>query len=74
MELVLTDEQKLLRDSAATTGTVMILIGAPVPVLAGIIYDRFHSYDIAFMYVASLTLVATLVASALVPPKKASSP
>jgi sugar phosphate permease len=49
----------------------MILVGAPVPVLAGIIYDRFHSYDIAFMYVAILTLVATLVASALVPPKKA---
>jgi len=49
---------------------VMILIGAPVPVLAGIIYDRFHSYDIAFLYVVILTFVAALLASALVPPKK----
>jgi sugar phosphate permease len=50
---------------------VMILIGAPVPVVAGIIYDRFDSYDMAFIYVAILTLVAALLASALVPPKKA---
>jgi MFS family permease len=49
----------------------MILLGAPVPVLAGIIYDRFDSYDIAFTYVVILTFVAALVASALVPPKKA---
>jgi sugar phosphate permease len=48
----------------------IILIGAPVPVVAGIIYDRLHSYDIAFLYVAILTLVATLLASAMVPPKK----
>jgi sugar phosphate permease len=52
---------------------VMILIGAPVPVLAGIIYDRFHSYDIAFMYVVILTLVATFLTFALVPPKKTSA-
>jgi len=50
---------------------VMILVGAPVPVLAGMIYDRFHSYDIAFIYVVSLILVASLLASVLVPPKKA---
>ncbi len=50
---------------------MMILIGAPVPVLAGIIYDRFHSYDFAFMYVAILTLAATLLAFALAPPRKA---
>jgi MFS family permease len=50
---------------------VMILLGAPVPVLAGIIYDRSESYDIAFLYVAILTLVATLLTFALVPPKKA---
>jgi MFS family permease len=49
---------------------VMILIGAPVPVLAGIIYDRFDSYDIAFLYVVILIFVAALLASALVPPKK----
>jgi sugar phosphate permease len=49
----------------------MILIGAPVPVLAGIIYDRFHSYDIAFVYVVILTLVSALLAFALVPPKQA---
>jgi len=49
----------------------LILIGAPVPLLAGIIYDRFQSYDIAFLYVAILTLVAALLASALAPPRKA---
>jgi sugar phosphate permease len=48
----------------------MILIGAPVPVVAGIIYDRFQSYDIAFIYVVTLTFVCALLASALVPPKK----
>jgi sugar phosphate permease len=52
----------------------MILIGAPVPVVAGIIYDRFDSYDIAFLYVIILTLVAALLASALVPPKKTEGP
>jgi MFS family permease len=50
---------------------VMILIGAPVPALAGIIYDRFGSYDIAFIYVVILTFLAALIATALVPPKKA---
>jgi sugar phosphate permease len=49
----------------------MILLGAPVPMLAGIIYDRSHSYDIAFAYVVVLTLVAALLTTALVPPKKA---
>ena len=49
----------------------MIILGAPVPALAGIIYDEFGSYDIAFVYVATLTLVAMLVAPTLVPPKKA---
>jgi len=48
----------------------MILIGAPVPVLAGIIYDRFGSYDIAFIYVVVLTFFTALLATALVPPKK----
>jgi sugar phosphate permease len=48
----------------------MILLGAPVPALAGIIYDRFGSYDIAFTYTVALTLVAALLASALVPPRK----
>jgi sugar phosphate permease len=50
---------------------VMILIGAPVPVVAGLIYDRFGSYDIAFVYVVVLTLITALLATALVPPKKA---
>jgi MFS family permease len=49
---------------------VMILLGAPVPFLAGRIYDRFQSYDIPFAYVVILSLVATLLASALVPPRK----
>lgn len=48
----------------------MILVGAPVPALAGIIYDRFGSYDIAFTYTVALILVAALLASALVPPRK----
>jgi sugar phosphate permease len=49
---------------------VMILIGAPVPVVAGVIYDRFGSYDIAFLYVVIFSLVTALLAIALVPPKK----
>ena len=49
---------------------VMILIGAPVPVVAGIIYDRFGSYDIAFIYVVIFTFVTALLATALLPPKK----
>jgi sugar phosphate permease len=49
---------------------VMILIGAPVPFLAGIIYDRFGSYDIAFIYVVVFTFVTALLSSTLVPPKK----
>jgi sugar phosphate permease len=52
---------------------IMIVIGAPVPFLAGRIYDRFQSYDIPFAYVVILTLVAMLLASALVPPKRARS-
>ncbi len=39
--------------------------------LAGIIYDRSDSYDTAFAYVVVLTLLAALLATALVPPKKA---
>jgi sugar phosphate permease len=49
---------------------ILIVIGAPVPLVAGMIYDRFHNYDIAFIYVAILTVVATFLAAALVPPKK----
>ena len=49
---------------------VMILIGAPVPVVAGLIYDRFGSYDIPFVYVVVLTFVTALLATALVPPRK----
>lgn len=49
---------------------IMIVIGAPVPFLAGRIYDRFQSYDLPFAYVVILALVATLLAPALVPPKR----
>ncbi len=52
---------------------IMIVIGAPVPFLAGRIYDRFQSYDIPFAYVVILALVAAVLASALVPPKRARS-
>jgi len=51
----------------------MVLIGAPVPVVAGIIYDRFDSYDIAFIYVVIFSFVTALLASALVPPRKKST-
>lgn len=49
---------------------VMILIAAPVPVVAGRIYERYGSYDFAFMYIIALTFVTVLLASMLVPPKK----
>jgi cyanate permease len=53
---------------------VMILLGAPVPLVAGIIYDKFQSYDIAFVYVTALTFVAMLLALALIPPNKTQPP
>lgn len=49
---------------------IMILIGAPVPLVAGMIYDRVHSYDLAFVYVVIFTLLATVCACGLVPPKR----
>jgi len=48
----------------------MIFIAAPVPLVSGIIYDKFHSYDIAFMYVVIIIFVAAVCATVLVPPKK----
>jgi len=47
-----------------------VLFSAPVPVLSGIIYDKTHSYDIAFIYTIVLTLGASICAFALRPPKK----
>jgi MFS family permease len=53
---------------------ILIVICAPVPLVAGMIHDRLHSYDIAFIYVVVLTLVAMLLGTALVPPTKKTPP
>jgi MFS family permease len=53
---------------------VMILIGAPVPFAAGLIYDRFDSYDLAFIYVIVFTFVTALVSPTLIPPRKKQQP
>ena len=52
----------------------LLLAVVSIPVLAGIIYVRFGSYDIPFIYVVTLTLVSALLATALVPPKKTKPP
>ena len=49
---------------------VMILIGAPIPLVAGLIYDRLHSYDIVFVYVIAILFIATICAFFMRPPLK----
>lgn len=50
----------------------MILLGAPVPLAAGMIYDKFNSYDVAFGYVIILVLASVVSGFFLVPPRKSS--
>lgn len=49
---------------------VMVVFSAPVPMVAGIIFDKLDSYDIAFIYVTILIGVAVLCGTFLAPPKK----
>jgi hypothetical protein len=51
----------------------MILLAAPVPVVAGRIYETYGSYDYAFMYIIAFTFITVLLASMLIPPKKKSA-
>ena len=51
----------------------MIFAGAPIPLVAGLIHDRLHSYDIIFIYVIILLFAATLCALLLAPPSKKTS-
>lgn len=52
---------------------VIILAGAPIPLVAGLFYDKMHSYDIPFIYVVILLFIATVCAVLLAPPSKAHS-
>lgn len=49
---------------------IVIFFGAPVPYLAGLAFDHFKSYDLAFIPTISLLFIATGCAWFLFPPKK----
>ena len=49
---------------------IMIPITAPVPFLAGLIFEHYKSYDLAFMPIITMVLVATACAWFLYPPQK----
>jgi MFS family permease len=62
---------------APITGFFMpfiIALGAPVPFVAGLIFDHYGSYDWAFIPVVAMVCVAALCAWFLYPPRKADSP
>ena len=48
------------------------LLASPVPLIAGTMYDRFNSYDIAFIYVITLVLASAIIGFFLIPPKSPS--
>jgi len=49
---------------------ITIVFGAPIPFLAGLIFDRYGSYDLAFMPVAALALVGAFCAWFMYLPQK----
>ena len=49
---------------------IMIPITAPVPLLAGLIFDKFGNYDFAFIPILVFLLLATIFAWFLYPPQK----
>jgi sugar phosphate permease len=49
---------------------IVIPISAPVPFLAGIIHDRLHSYDWAFIPIIIMVFIATACSFMMTPPKK----
>ncbi|MFO7963793.1 MAG: MFS transporter [Desulfobacterales bacterium] len=58
---------------APITGFVtpfMILFGAPVPFIAGLIHDRLHSYDAAFIPIIVMVLISAVCCFIMTPPKK----
>ena len=48
---------------------IIILFGAPVPWIAGVLFDHFKSYDLAFIPITALLFIAAICAWFLYPPK-----
>ena len=51
-------------------GPFIITFCAPVPVVAGLIFDHYKSYDLAFMPITIMLFIATAFAWFLYPPQK----
>ena len=49
---------------------ILILVAAPVPVLAGMIYDHYKSYDLAFIPIVAILILGAVCAWFLFPPQK----
>jgi len=61
---------------APITGFVtpfMIVFGAPVPFVAGLIHDRFHNYNAAFIPIIIMVLASAVCCFVMTPPKKKTS-
>ena len=48
----------------------MIVLTAPVPFLAGMIHDHYHTYDLAFIPIMALLVLSALSCLIMTPPKK----
>jgi MFS transporter, OFA family, oxalate/formate antiporter len=62
---------------APITGFVtpfMIVFGAPVPFVAGLIHDRFHNYDAAFIPIVVMVLLSAVCCFIMTPPRKKNMP
>ncbi|MBU4001569.1 MAG: MFS transporter, partial [Proteobacteria bacterium] len=49
---------------------ILILVAAPVPVVAGMIFDHYKSYDLAFIPIIIFVFIAAVCAWFLYPPQK----
>jgi hypothetical protein len=49
---------------------ILILVAAPVPVLAGMVFDHYKSYDLAFIPIIIFLFIAAACAWFLYPPEK----
>ena len=49
---------------------IMLPFTAPLPVIAGVIFEKYNSYDLAFMPIIGYLFIATIIAWFLYPPQK----
>lgn len=49
---------------------IMIVVCAPVPFVAGLVYDRLHSYTPAFIPIITMVFIAAVCSIFMTPPKK----